>query len=297
MNTLLSILRSAIVIITPLLFASAGGLFPALAGTLNIALEGLLLIGAFSSMAAFYYTGSFTAALMAAVIASIALSALIAFVTLVLRSNVFIVGLAANLLAAGLCAVLSDKMFGTRGVIAPETGFSLPAAFPMIRDIPLIGNLFSGQSWYLYCSWLFLLLCWLLLYKTPFGFRLRACEKRETALVSLGLNPGFYRFEAFLISGLLCGIGGSFLSMNLGAFVPGMSAGKGWIALVIIFLGSRKPGGLIAAAFVFALADAFSNYLQGLWSIPVDFILAFPYICTLLAMIVVSIHVKKKQAL
>ncbi|MDR1836937.1 MAG: ABC transporter permease, partial [Treponema sp.] len=91
-----------------------------------------------------------------------------------------------------------------------------------------------------------------------------------------------------LVSGFFCGIGGSFLSLNLGAFVPGMSAGKGWIALVVIFLGGRKPLGVLAAAFAFAVADAFSNYAQGLWRLPADFILAFPYVCTLIAMVVVS---------
>ena len=293
---IISLLRSTIIIMTPLLFAAAGGLFTSLAGTLNIALEGLLLIGAFSSMAALYYTGSFIAALTAAILASIALSALIGYITFVLRSNVFITGLAANLLAAGLCIVLSDNMFSTRGVVTPENGFRLPAALPAIRDIPIIGDIFSGHSWYIYTSWVLLLLCWILLFKTPFGYRLRACEKHDIALISLGVNPGFYRFTAFLISGLCCGIGDSFLSMNLGVFVPGMSAGKGWIALVIIFLGNRKPVGLFAAAFVFALAEAFSNYVQGLWSIPVDFILAFPYISTLIAMIAVSIHTKRKQA-
>ncbi|MDR1896528.1 MAG: hypothetical protein LBR10_07050, partial [Prevotellaceae bacterium] len=87
----------------------------------------------------------------------------------------------------------------------------------------------------------------------------------------------------------------SFLSLNLGVFVPNISAGKGWIALVIIFLGNRKPPGLLAAAFVFGLADAFSNYAQGIFSVPADFILAIPYVFTLLAMIGMSAVTKRRN--
>jgi simple sugar transport system permease protein len=272
MKSLLPALHSAVIIMTPLLFAATGGLFPALAGMLNIALEGLLLIGAFSAIAAVYYTGSFAAGLAAAICASVILSALLAFTTINLRSNVFITGLAANLLAGGLTVVLSYYLFNTRGVVA-------------LVDIPLLNNI---QGVYVCASWLLLLVSWVVIYKTPFGYRLRACDQHSAALISLGLYPDIYRWAAFLISGFFCGIGGSFLSLNLGAFVPNMTAGKGWIALVVIFLGARRPLGLIAAAFIFGLAESFSNYAQGLFSVPADFILAMPYLLTLLAMVLVS---------
>jgi len=274
MESVIPILRSAVNIMTPLLFAAAGGLFPALAGTLNIALEGMLLAGAFSSLAVFYSTGSVTAALAAAVCAATTLSALHAFTAFKLRANLFITGLAVNLFSSGLCVVLSDKLFNTRGVVASQ---SIPGLL----------------KWYVIAGLFLLLISWLVINKTPFGYRLRACEKNEEALISLGINPQLYQTAALLISGFFAGIGGSFLSLNLGAFVPGMSAGKGWIALVVIFLGGRKPQGVLAAAFIFALADAFSNHAQGFWKIPAEFILAFPYVCTLIAMIVVSAIQKK----
>jgi len=276
MKILLPALHSALIIMTPLLFAATGGLFPALAGMLNIALEGLLLIGAFAAIAAVYYTGSFAAGLVAAICVSIALSALLAFTTLNLRSNVFITGLAANLLAAGLTVVLSHFLFNTRGVV-------------VLVDIPLI-----SAVPFMIASWLLLLIAWLAIYKTPFGYRLRACDQHSTALVSLGIYPDTYRWIAFLISGLCCGIGGAFLSLNLGAFVPNMTAGKGWIALVVIFLGARRPLGLLAAALIFGLAESFSNYAQGLFNVPADFILAMPYLLTLLAMVLVSMWGKRK---
>ena len=269
MESFAPILRSAVTIMTPLLFAAAGGLYPALAGTLNIALEGLLLAGAFSSLAVFYHTGSAAAAITAAVIAATALSLIHAFTAFKLRANLFITGLAVNLFSGGLCIVLSDKLFNTRGVTASKIIFGL-------------------VNWYFIVGVVLLFITWLVIYKTSFGYRLRACNKDSEALISLGIKPQNYKITAFLISGFFCGIGGSFLSLNLGVFVPGMSAGKGWIALVIIFLGARKPQGIFIAAFVFGLADAFSNHAQGFWNLPSDIILAFPYICTLIAMIIGS---------
>jgi simple sugar transport system permease protein len=293
---MLPVLHSAVGIMTPLLFAATGGLYTELAGMLNIALEGLLLAGAFSAIATVYFTGSFTAGLCAAIFASMILSALLAVTTIKLRSNVFITGLAANLLASGLTIVLSHYFFNTRGVIALHDIDNLPLiVIPFINNIPVMGALLSGHSAYVYASWLLLFISWLAIYKTPFGYHLRACDKHSSALASLGIYPDTYRWIAFLVSGFLCGIGGSFLSLNLGAFVPNMTAGKGWIALVVIFLGIRRPLGLIAAAFVYSLAEAFSNYAQGLFNIPADFILAMPYLFALLAMILVSIRGKRSS--
>ena len=285
-----ALLRSTVVIMTPLLFAATGGLFTELSGMLNIALEGLLLTGTFAAVAAVAFTGSFAAGLFAAIISSMALALLTAFTTLKLRSNIFITGLAANMLSSGLTVVLSYQLFNTRGVVVLRDIASLPVInIPLVCNIPFLGSLLSGHSLYVYASWLLLLLSWALIYKTPFGYRLRASGKRSEALASLGIESSTFRYAAFAISGIFCGIGGSFLSLNLGAFVPNMPAGKGWIALVIIFLGSRRPIGLIIAAFIFGLAEAFSNYAQGLFSLPADFILALPFFFTLLAMIVSSI--------
>jgi len=284
------VLHSAITIMTPILLAATGGLFTELAGFLNIALEGLLLAGAFSAIAAAYYTGSFAAALAASIFASLFLSSFLAFSTLKLRSNVFIAGLAVNLLAAGLTVVLSHYFFNTKGVIIFQSDKTIPLVnIPFVKQIPIIGELLSGHSVYVYASWLLLVISWIAIYKTAFGYRLRACANHSMALASLGLKPDTYRYAAFLISGLFCGIGGSFLSLHLGVFVPNMTAGKGWIALVVIFLGARKPQGLLAAAFVFGLAEALSNYAQGLRNVPADFILAMPYLLTLLAMVLVSV--------
>ncbi|MCL2229720.1 MAG: ABC transporter permease [Treponema sp.] len=274
MENVFSFLKGTVTIMLPIFFASLGGLFPAICGALNIALEGLILISAFSSLAVFYFTGNIFLAVISAIFAALVFSILHSYAAFKLKTNLFISGLAINLFSSGLCIILSDKIFKTKGVVAVE-------------------NSGSVTHIYIFIALFLLAASWIAIYKTPFGYRLRACDKNRDALVSLGINPKIYQTSAILISGVFCGIGGSFLSLNLGAYVPEMSAGKGWIALAVIFLGMRRPFGVLAGAFVFALAECFSNYAQGFWSIPSGFILAIPYICTLAALIIASIIPKK----
>ena len=298
MQVAMSILHSAVMIMTPLLLAALGGLFTEFTGMLNIALEGLLLFGAFFGILGTYYTSSIFLGVCCGIAGSMMLAALLAAITLSLKANVFITGLAANLFASGVTVVLAFKLFKNKGVIVFDTIGSLPVySIPLVKDIPVLEGLLSGYSAFVYISWFLLLLGYLVLSKTVFGFRLRATGLNLEALASLGLRENAYRFVAFLISGFTCGIGGAMLTLNLGAFVPNITAGKGWIALVVIFLGNKKPIGLLVASLVFGLSDAFSNYAQGAFNIPSDFILAIPYLVTLAAMLGYSVFEKKKNTL
>ncbi|MDR0451690.1 MAG: ABC transporter permease [Treponema sp.] len=290
------VLYDAVGIMTPILFAAIGGLFTELSGALNIALEGQLLLGAFAAVTVTHFSGSIAAGILAAILASMLLAALTAFVSFRLKANVFIAALAANLFAPGITAVLSNKIFSTRGIVVFD-GFPRLGALSVniFERIPVFNALFMNHSFYVYCSWLLLFIAWLALYKTPFGFHLRSCELHSRALMSLGIKSGRCRFIAFLISGFCCGIGGSMLTISLGAFVPNISAGKGWIALVVIFLGNRRPPGLFAAALLFGLTESFSNYAQGVFNVPADFILAIPYVFTLAGMIGISVYTKRRN--
>lgn len=296
MNFTFPALHSSVTIMTPLLFAAMGGLFTELAGLLNIALEGLLLMSAFASIVFTAATGSMIVGVLLGIAVTMLLAAIMAVVTLKLKSNVFITGLAINLLASGLTVVLAYHLFENKGVVVFETVDSLwKLNIPFLASIPVLGDILIGHSVFVYLSWVLLFVCWFVLNKTPFGFRLAATGQHGETLRSLGINPLRYQFISFLISGFACGLGGAFLTLNMGAFVSNISAGKGWIALVVIFLGNKKPVGLLLAAFVFGLADSFSNYAQGALNVPTDFILAIPYIFTLIAMIAYSVYAKKKH--
>jgi simple sugar transport system permease protein len=269
----------------PLLFAALGGLFTELSGLLNIALEGLMLIGAFASAAVAGSTQSLALGLAAGVAASTLVAAFYGLVTIRGRANEFVTGLAANLLASGLAVVLSAQLFKTKGILALDLA-PLPELAPALAGrLPFLGKLLFGHNALVYASWLAVPLAAVLIAKTPFGLRLRAAGSNPKALLAQGLKPERYRFAAVLISGGASGLAGACLSLSLAAYVPNMSSGRGWIALVAIYLGGRKSSGVAAACLAFALADSFANYAQGFLKVPSDFILALPYAVTFLALV------------
>ena len=289
------LIHNSISIMTPFLLAAIGGLMTELAGMLNIALEGLILIGAFFSVIFAAATGSLLLGILLGILMTILFAWIFGAITLYLKANVFITGLATNLLAGGLTAVLSFHLFGTKGVLMFNELPPLPALkIPALHGIPVIGDILFGHSVLVYMSWLIVVIAWFTVYKTPFGFRLRGTGSNPKAMVALGLKPQNYQMAGILISGFTCGLAGAVLTLNLGAYVPNISSGRGWIALVVIYLGGKTPFGILGAALVFGLAESLSNYAQGFIDIPADFILAFPYIITVIAMVIMSIIQNRK---
>ncbi|HWP68298.1 MAG TPA: ABC transporter permease, partial [Rectinemataceae bacterium] len=273
----------------PLVFAAMGGLFTELAGMLNIALEGLILIGAFFGVIAAQATQSNLVGVLAGSLAAAFLAYVYGAATIRLKANVFVTGLAANIFATGATIVLSQQLFGTKGVLA----FPIPALWrpfaSALGDTPFLGPVLFSHSILVYASGLFVAAAWLVIFRTPMGMRIRATGANAEAVAASGFKPDTYRLIAIVLSGFSCGIAGASLSLPLEAYVPNMSAGRGWIALVAIYLGARKPARIALACFVFALAESYSNYAQGLFRIPSEFILAIPYAATLLALIAGSI--------
>jgi len=286
---ILSLVHNTVGIMTPFLLAATGGLYTELSGMLNISLEGLMLIGAFFGVVFAGLTGSLAAGLALGVLCSLLAALVFGLITLNLKANVFIAGLATNLLASGLTVVLAFQLFKNKGVVRFELGRLPSLSIPALNHVPLLADLLLGHNVLVYASWLIVLLSALVIYRTPFGLRLRGTGLNAQTIASLGLRPQGYQLAAILISGLTCGLAGAVLTLNLAAFVPNITSGRGWIALVAIYLGNKTPLGIVVASFVFGLAEAFSNYAQGAIKVPADFILAFPYAITVLAMVVYSI--------
>ena len=286
----LPLLHSTIRIMAPFLLAALGGLFTELAGMLNIALEGLMLVGAFFSVVFAAATGSLFLGIVLGIGASVVVAYIFAFISLNLRANVFITGLATNLFAEGITVVLAFQIFGNKGVIRFENLARLPVlSIPSIQQIPVLGDILVGHNVLVYVSWVMVVVAAIIIYKTPFGLRIRGTGSNPGAVEAIGLSPNRYRMYAILISGFACGLAGAILSLQMGAFVPGITAGRGWIALVAIYLGNKTPLGIFIACMVFGFAESFSNYAQGAIDVPADFILSFPYIITVIVMIGFSI--------
>lgn len=265
----------------PLILAGLGGLLTERAGVLNIGLEGMILVGAFGTIIGVNSTGS----LLVGLLAGMALGTLLAFVFSVacieLKANIFIAGLATNLLAAGIVPYISKLVFDTKGVVQMVNPRELPELMGI--GIPVFGALAVSA------------LVWVAIYRTPFGLRLRAAGDNPDALLARGAQPQRYQRATMVLSGVLAGAAGSLIAIDLGVYLPNVSAGRGWIALVTIFLGYRRPEGVVVAALVFAFFEVFAGSAQGFLDIPGTILVGFPYLVTVVAMVAHSALRKRRS--
>jgi simple sugar transport system permease protein len=290
------VIHSVIDMSAPFLIAALGGLFTERAGVLNIALEGLMLIGAFTAAMVAGTSGSITAAVAAAAAASALIAFLFAAGSLRMQANIFITGLAVNLFAGGLTALVSVLLFDTKGVVEfadfPELA---SLSLPLISRIPVIGAAFSDHSPFVYLSWLMVPAAAVVLHRTPFGLRVRTAGLGPQTLYARGVSSDRIRERTIVLSGIACGIAGASLSLELGSYVPHITAGRGWIALVAIYLGGKRPAGILPVALLFAAAEYVSYTAQGIQAVPSSLLLGFPFLITFLGMVVYSVYQHRRS--
>ncbi len=276
-----TLLHSTLRFAAPLLLAALGGLLCERAGVFNIALEGLMLAGAFAAVAGSYWAGSL-AGVALGLFAGAALAAVLAAFAVGLKADEIVAGIALNLLASGLTVFLLRALFGVKGAFRdPAIEGLWKLDLPLLGDLPIVGPLVSGHSWLVYFSALLAAAIWLLLFHHPLGLRLRGVGEHAEAAATLGVNVRATRAAAVILSGALCGLAGAQLSLgNVSLFVEGMSAGRGWIAVVAVLLGRAHPGGVALACLVFGFTDSLGFRLQGR-EIPSQFTAMLPYVATL----------------
>ncbi|MBS3765458.1 ABC transporter permease [Candidatus Bipolaricaulota bacterium] len=276
---------------TPILFAALGGLLTELSGYINIGLEGTLLTSAFFAVVVSMLVGNAWVGLLAGVVSGVLISLLLAGVLLKLQANVVIAGFATNLLAAGGTVFLMSTWFGEEGVLRSSNMPVIPAVdLPLIDRVPLLGPALNGHSVLVYLSWIAVGLVAYLIYRTTWGLHLRVTGDSEETAVSTGIDVDRIRLQAFLLSGLLAGLGGSYLSLGLSQFfMRGMSAGRGFIALAAVYFGGFNPIGATLASLLFGFAEGIANYFQSL-GIPSQLLEMTPYVLTVLALVIYSIR-------
>jgi simple sugar transport system permease protein len=291
-----ALFSSALGALTPILFAALAGALCQRAGVFNISLEGTMLVGAFAGVAGSWYTGSVWLGVLIAVIAGTAYSLVLAVGHVSLGGDAIVLGVAINLLAVGLTSFLIRTVFGTRGTFSDPALQGLDAVhLPLIEDIPFVGRVLSGHSALVYLSWLAVVGLAILLYRHPWGLRLRGIGEREDAAASLGVSVTRYRYGVILAAGALCGLAGAQLALgNVTLFSENMTAGRGWIAVVAVMLGRALPYGVLAAAVLFGLAEAFGFRLQGI-GLPQQATDAAPYVVTLLALFISSARIRRTR--
>ncbi|KAF3884993.1 MULTISPECIES: ABC transporter permease [Nostocales] len=277
-------LVSSLRLSVPLAFAALGGLFSERSGVLNIALEGMLLIGAFTSAAATFYTGNVWLGVLASICVGGLTGLLHAFLSVSLRVNQLVSGLAINLVASGLTSFLSRLVFG--GGNAQGIPGINPIRVPLLADIPVIGALLFRQDVLVYLLFLLVFLSTYVLFHTSYGLTLRAVGEYPSAADTSGVSVERVRYLAVITSGCLTGLGGAYLSLvQVKYFAEGMSAGKGFIAIAALIFGRWNPIGTALACLLFGATEALQLRIQALGGkLPYQFLIMLPYAIALFAL-------------
>lgn len=284
----MELMQSAFRLATPLILAALGGVLSERSGVVNIALEGMMLAGAFFGMLGSYLTGNPWIGLIFGISAGGLFGLLHAFLTQRMKLNHIVSGVALNILALGLTTYLLRQIFRHAGGSPPVNGLPRWDLGPF-GNLPVVGDLIGAQSPLFYLSILLVIAMSFLLFRTPAGLRIRAAGENPEAALSAGIRVGLVRYLAVLGSGILGGLAGSYLSLGqLNMFAEGMSGGRGFIALAAVIFGKWNPVGVACAALFFGFFDALQMRLQGESIggivIPSEFMLMLPYALTIIAL-------------
>jgi general nucleoside transport system permease protein len=264
----LSILYSTIRMATPLLLAALGGLFSERSGVINIALEGLMLAGAFTSAVVTHYAGNPWIGLLAGIGAGIFISVIHAVACIHFDSDQVVTGTAINILMFGIPTLLSGALFGTTGSTPQIPRVNLLPSAPVVIAFGLVP------------------LVWYVLYRTPFGLRLRAAGENPEATDTAGVSVSRIRYSGVLLSGALAAIGGAYLSIGQSSlFTRNMTAGRGFIALAALIFGKWRPVQTMLACLLFGFAEAVAIQMQGVIPhVRVEYIQIIPYVLTMIVL-------------
>jgi general nucleoside transport system permease protein len=282
----IALIFSTIRTATPLVLAALGGLYSERAGVINIALEGLMLAGAFTAAAVTHYTGSPWIGLLAGIGAGMLVAAIHAVACIRFNADQVVSGTAINILMTGVPAMLSGALFLSSGSTPQIPKDDLIPWTPVVLALLLIG------------------LTWYVLYRTPFGLRLRAVGENPEAADAAGVNVRRVRYSAVLLSGALAAIGGAYLSIGQSSlFTRNMTAGRGFIALAALIFGKWRPVQTLLACLLFGFTEAVSIQMQGVFKlpsgedIPIQFIQIVPYVLTIIVLAGFIGHSRAPRAL
>lgn len=261
--------KISLTVATPLIFASLGGVFSEITGVVNIALEGIILMGAFTSVVFTHFTGNVWIGLLMAIVSGLIMALIHAWGSIKWAGNQVVLGTALILLAQGVTGFLMEPIFGQPGQ-TDFVGKIDEVTIPGLVDIPFLGQVIGEISPFVYMAFGCVLFGWWLIYKTKLGLRMRAVGENPEAADTLGINVYAIRYFGVLMSGVFASLAGVYLSLGeIGQFKELMSGGRGFIALAAMIVGKWNPVGAMLASLFFGFFGAFSNQLQSLQQIQV----------------------------
>lgn len=288
-------LRSA----TPVGLAAMGGLMTEHAGIMNIGMDGMILMGAFTAVSVSWLMGSAWLGLLAAILVGILVGLFFALFVVKFKSDEFIIGTALNILAGGLTVFLLRSLFQVKGTFQgtpdrPVVG--LPKVnLGILAKIPVIGPILDGSSVFILLTWLLVLAMWVFVYRTPWGFWIRAAGEKPDTLRTAGINPERMKWLSSVICGGFCGLAGAQLALgNVTLFSEGMSNSRGYVAFACVIFGAANPGKAYLAALMFGFFDALGYRLQD-YNINANLTSTIPYVITVVMMVYVVVRSQRRQ--
>lgn len=282
---LIAILATAVTAGTPILFATLGEILAERAGVLNLGLEGVMLVGAVSGFMVTVNSADPWLGVLGAILAGGATAFIHAFLSVTLKANQVVSGLALALFGTGFSGYLGMTLVGL-----PAPARFAPSKLPLLGDLPFIGPVFFNQDWLVYLSYLLVPALWYFLYRTRHGLNLRAVGENPGAADALGINVSLTRYVYVVVGGMLAGVGGAYLSLAYApSWLENMTAGRGWIALALVIFAAWNPLYALAGAYLFGGVDALSLRMQAMGiDVQPFFLKMLPYIFTILVLIMVT---------
>jgi len=270
----------------PLVFAALGGALCERCGVFNIALEGMILAGAFGAAVGAFFLDSPVAGLFGGILCGILAGLILATLCVSLGVNQIVVGIAINLFVVGLTAFLSRVVFGGHASTLNLPGFK-PVAVPWLSSIPIIGSVVFTQDALVYLMYVLVPLFYVIIFFTRWGLSIRAVGENPAAADTAGISVTGIRYFCLLAGGALGSLGGCYLVLSqVCLFSEEMSAGKGWIALAAIALGRWNPIGVLLACLLFGACDALQLRLQfANPNVPYQIFVTLPYVAAILALV------------
>lgn len=280
----------------PLLYASMSAYVASIAGIPNIAVEGIMIFGALFGVYFSAITGSAWLGLLGVIMIGVIMALVMAFFTMKMNANPIMIGIALNLFATDFSVWLLMLWTGTKGTTATLPSKVLPTVdIPVIKDIPVIGEIISGHYFLTYVCVALAVFIYVLVYKTPFGLRMKACGLDEHAAESVGIKVNKVRLIAIIFSAILAALGGAYLSMGyMSIFSSNMTASRGWTGIAANAVGGGNFLIVVLTTVVFSFAQGIVNRLA-LTALPSELVNIIPYVCVMLAMIFLSIKNMQKE--
>ncbi len=294
-SVLIGILASGIRLATPYLYASLGETFGQRSGVLNLGVDGMMLMGAFSGFYVVFMTGNLWLGLLAAILVGGLMGLAAAFINVTLQAEQGISGIGIYLFGLGMSDLLFQKLINN---VETVSGFP-EVPIPFLSQIPVIGEIFFSQNVLVYGAYLLVPVAWFILNKTTLGLKIQAVGENPEAADSLGVSVAGVRYFTITLGGVLSGVAGASLSIALlNVFQQNLTNGMGFIAVALVYFGGWRPLWVLFGSLLFSLVNALQVWVQVI-GIPIssDVAVMLPYIMTILVLIASAGRVRAPKAL